>query len=419
MKCLVTGAAGFIGSHLVDNLVQQGHDVLGVDRLTDYYDVDQKRSNLAAAMGHENFEFLESDVSSPEALARLDGTDVVYHLAGQPGVRFSWEHDFHVYLERNVAVTQALLEARAAQPRPADRLRVELVGLRQPDVYPCDETVLPQPYSPYGVTKLLPSTCAACTPRTTGRRRSRCGTSPCTDRVNDRTWPSRGSSAPGSPAGAITVIGDGTPGPRLHLRRRRGGGDRCGGHRVRSRRARSSTSPEASPSRSRRPRDHRAGPRPRAGRRARARRCRRRTADRWIQAAGRGGAGMGAGRDGRRGTAPAGRVGDPAAEHGAGLTTAADGRTPGLRQPGGPVVLEWSRQARPPGGRLDRPWVRSRRRPRRRRPAGRRPCWSTGSAFGASVRSVHSPGAAKNRNCPVADVGTSAVNSPVRSSSRT
>jgi nucleoside-diphosphate-sugar epimerase len=154
MKCLVTGAAGFIGSHLVDNLLQQGHDVLGVDRLTDYYDVDQKRSNLAAAMAHENFEFLESDVSSPEALARLDGTDVVYHLAGQPGVRFSWERDFQVYLECNVAATQALLEAaRHSFVRRIVYASSSSVYGNQ-DVYPCDESVRPQPYSPYGVTKL-------------------------------------------------------------------------------------------------------------------------------------------------------------------------------------------------------------------------------------------------------------------------
>ncbi len=154
MKCLVTGAAGFIGSHLVDNLLQQGHDVLGVDRLTDYYDVDQKRSNLAAASAHDNFELLESDVSAPEALARLDSTDVVYHLAGQPGVRFSWERDFHVYLECNVAATQALLEAacHASVRRIVYASSSSVYGNQA--VYPCDESVRPQPYSPYGVTKL-------------------------------------------------------------------------------------------------------------------------------------------------------------------------------------------------------------------------------------------------------------------------
>jgi nucleoside-diphosphate-sugar epimerase len=154
MKCLVTGAAGFIGSHLVDTLIQQGHDVLGVDRLTDYYDVDQKRSNLAAAMAHPNFEFMELDVSARRVLGRLDGTDVVYHLAGQPGVRFSWEHDFHVYLERNVAVTQALLEA--ARHSHVGRIvyasSSSVYGNQA--VYPCDESARPQPYSPYGVTKL-------------------------------------------------------------------------------------------------------------------------------------------------------------------------------------------------------------------------------------------------------------------------
>ncbi|QWZ08086.1 SDR family NAD(P)-dependent oxidoreductase [Nocardioides panacis] len=154
MKYLVTGAAGFIGSHLVDHLVRQGHDVLGVDRMTDYYDVAQKRSNLAAAMAYGNFEFLEADASAPEALARLDGTDVVYHLAGQPGVTSSWAHDFHRYLEHNVAATQALLEAarHASVGRIVYASSSSVYGNQA--VYPCDESVRPQPYSPYGVTKL-------------------------------------------------------------------------------------------------------------------------------------------------------------------------------------------------------------------------------------------------------------------------
>ena len=91
MKCLVTGAAGFIGSHLVDHLVQQGHDVLGVDRMTDDDDVDQKRSNVAAARDHDNFELMEASflfsmrVAAPRRrdrppLPRTDHTPVLAEI---------------------------------------------------------------------------------------------------------------------------------------------------------------------------------------------------------------------------------------------------------------------------------------------------------------------------------------------------
>src|SRR5687768_15771196 len=90
MRLVVTGAAGFIGSTLTDRLLADGHDVVGVDSLTDYYDVDTKRRNIDAAREHERFELVESDLMTCNLAGLLEGVDVVFHQAAQPGVRLSW-----------------------------------------------------------------------------------------------------------------------------------------------------------------------------------------------------------------------------------------------------------------------------------------------------------------------------------------
>lgn len=150
---LVTGCAGFIGSHISEALLDQGDTVRGVDMLTDYYDVDQKRSHLASLTSHHRFESIDADINdlSPDV---LDGVDVIYHQAGQPGVRSSWRDQFDDYLNRNVLATQRLLEA--AVQRNVDRFvyasSSSLYG--NAERYPVDETMRPQPFSPYGVTKL-------------------------------------------------------------------------------------------------------------------------------------------------------------------------------------------------------------------------------------------------------------------------
>ncbi len=105
----MTGGAGFIGSHLSEALLDQGHEVRVVDCLTDYYDTDQKCDNLDRL--RDRAEIIDADLRS-DALARLvDGIDVVFHQAGQPGVRLSWADGFPAYESNNVLATQRLLEA--------------------------------------------------------------------------------------------------------------------------------------------------------------------------------------------------------------------------------------------------------------------------------------------------------------------
>jgi nucleoside-diphosphate-sugar epimerase len=154
MHTLVTGCAGFIGSHLTEAVLARGDRVLGVDAFTDYYEPSRKRENLAEARRDPRFELVEADLGTCDVAALLDGIDVVFHEAGQPGVRVSWADGFATYVERNVLATQRLLEGLLAVP--VDRL----VYASSSSVYgnaprfPTSELDLPRPHSPYGVTKL-------------------------------------------------------------------------------------------------------------------------------------------------------------------------------------------------------------------------------------------------------------------------
>jgi len=154
MRALVTGCAGFIGSHLTEALLARGHDVTGVDCLTDYYDVAVKRRNLTGARQHAGFSFVEADLEEADLAALLDGADVVFHLAGQPGVRLSWSAGFGAYVSRNVVVTQRLLEAAMRTPPQRIVFSSSSSVYGNAASYPTTESTLPAPHSPYGVTKL-------------------------------------------------------------------------------------------------------------------------------------------------------------------------------------------------------------------------------------------------------------------------
>ena len=111
MRAIVTGAAGFVGSHLSGHLLDHGDEVVGIDSLTDYYDPRLKEANLATLEGREGFTLHRMDLTSAPLARLFEQADVVYHLAGQPGVRGSWGNDFQPYLSRNVLATQQVLEA--------------------------------------------------------------------------------------------------------------------------------------------------------------------------------------------------------------------------------------------------------------------------------------------------------------------
>jgi UDP-glucuronate 4-epimerase len=153
-RALITGGAGFIGSHLAERLLEDGTEVRAIDRLSDYYDPELKRANLAALDGRPGFEAIEGDLSAVDAAELLDGVDVVYHLAGQPGVRASWGDEFDVYVRDNVIATQRLLEAGkdAELERFVYASSSSVYG--NAERYPTSEADLPRPVSPYGVTKL-------------------------------------------------------------------------------------------------------------------------------------------------------------------------------------------------------------------------------------------------------------------------
>jgi nucleoside-diphosphate-sugar epimerase len=144
MRYVVTGAAGFIGSHLAASLQDAGHDVLGIDCFTDYYDPALKEEN-ARGLDVQRLDLAEDALD-------LAGFDGVFHLAGQPGVR-SFGDVFPIYLRRNELASQRVFEAAAR-----DRVRVVFASSSSiygaAERYPTPEDTPPRPISPYGITKL-------------------------------------------------------------------------------------------------------------------------------------------------------------------------------------------------------------------------------------------------------------------------
>jgi nucleoside-diphosphate-sugar epimerase len=154
MRALVTGCAGFIGSNLVDSLLADGHEVLGIDCFNDNYQRAPKLANLKQARDCDAFEFVPIDLARGDLLDVVEECDTIFHLAAEPGVRSSWGNRFELYVRNNVLATQRLLEAAVAAPRR------RVVYASSSSVYgnaaelPTHESATPAPFSPYGVTKL-------------------------------------------------------------------------------------------------------------------------------------------------------------------------------------------------------------------------------------------------------------------------
>lgn len=152
-SALVTGTAGFIGSSLARNLLSEGIEVIGIDNLSDSYDVALKQQNLSALVGQPGFRFEQVDLLDIDLLPLVQASDVVFHLAAMPGVRSSWSTGFERYVENNVLGLQRLLEALRESPG------TRMVWASSSSVYgntdgsPSREDSALHPYSPYGVTK--------------------------------------------------------------------------------------------------------------------------------------------------------------------------------------------------------------------------------------------------------------------------
>jgi len=153
MRCLVTGCAGFIGSHLSQKLVQSGFEVVGIDCFTDYYDRKIKEANVREVLDSDLFSLKREDLLNTDLGRLLEGVDYIFHHAAQPGVLASWGERFETYLNNNILATQKLLES-------AKEIDLKsFVFASSSSVYgdcelPMREDRFPTPISPYGVSKL-------------------------------------------------------------------------------------------------------------------------------------------------------------------------------------------------------------------------------------------------------------------------
>ena len=150
MKALVTGCAGFIGSHQVDKLLDSDYEVIGIDCYTDYYSREIKDANISNALNHNNFKLIEEDILNMD---KYPVVDYVFHQAAQAGVRASWGKSFEIYTRNNIEATQKLLEFYK------DSNIKKFVYASSSSLYgdaelPMREDSLLKPVSPYGVTKL-------------------------------------------------------------------------------------------------------------------------------------------------------------------------------------------------------------------------------------------------------------------------
>lgn len=135
-------------------MLAAGHDVVGIDCFADYYEKSRKEQNLEKSRSNRRFQFEAADLVDADLAPLLDGAAVVYHLAGQPGVRPSWGNQFDRYVRDNVIATQRLLEALKDAPIKRFVFAGSSSVYGDAERFPTKETALPRPVSPYGVTKL-------------------------------------------------------------------------------------------------------------------------------------------------------------------------------------------------------------------------------------------------------------------------
>src|SRR5437773_1384843 len=153
-RVVVTGAAGFIGSHLCERLLADGHEVIGIDSFSDHCERGRKEQNLETLRPDGRFTLEELDLVAADLSKPLRGAKVVFHLAGQPGVRPSWGSHFDRYVHDNIVATQRLLEALREVPVQRLVFASSSSVYGNAEMFPTKETALPRPVSPYGMTKL-------------------------------------------------------------------------------------------------------------------------------------------------------------------------------------------------------------------------------------------------------------------------
>ena len=210
-RALVTGCAGFIGSHLTESLLADGHEVLGVDCFNDNYDAARQAGQPGARARPRRVPARRRRPRRRRTLAALlDDRDVVFHLAAEPGVRPSWGRRFDRYVHNNVVATQRLLEA-SSEPAGsgASSTRRRRRSTATPRRCPPPRTRCRSRSRPTASPSSPPSSSAGSTTPSTASRRSRCATSPSTARASGPTWRSAASATPRSTARRSALFGDG------------------------------------------------------------------------------------------------------------------------------------------------------------------------------------------------------------------
>jgi nucleoside-diphosphate-sugar epimerase len=154
MKVLITGVAGFVGSHLAEKLLSENYDVVGIDKFLDNYPRRFKQKNLEPSLKHRNFKFLEEDLLGLNLRELLKDVSYVFHLAAQPGVRSSWGDEFIQYSQNNIMATQVLLEAGKESGVKKIVYASSSSVYGDTDDLPMREDGNTRPVSPYGVSKL-------------------------------------------------------------------------------------------------------------------------------------------------------------------------------------------------------------------------------------------------------------------------